>query len=104
MKNNSVSNEEDTTKQNGGETEFDENNNQSSSSLLLANLELGDTKVYEPSIRALLGTALHFCKIVDLKLISVPNRVEARGSSTRTTSSLPKLAGEGRCICTDPTR
>jgi len=26
----------------------------------LSSLELGDTKVYEPSIRALLGTASHF--------------------------------------------
>ena len=32
-----------------------------SSSLLLSSLELRDTKVYEPYIRALLGTASHFC-------------------------------------------
>jgi len=32
-----------------------------SSSLLLSSLELSDTKVYEPSIRARLGTAAHFC-------------------------------------------
>jgi len=31
------------------------------SSLLLSSLELNDTKVYEPSVRALLGTASHFC-------------------------------------------
>jgi len=31
----------------------------SSSSLLLSSLELSDTKVYEPQIRALLGTASH---------------------------------------------
>jgi len=36
----------------------------SSSSLLLSSLELSDTKVYEPSIRALLGTASHFCEVV----------------------------------------
>jgi len=30
------------------------------SSLLLSSLELSDTKVYEPQIRALLGTASHF--------------------------------------------
>ena len=27
-------------------------------------LELGDTKVYDPSIRALLGTASHYCEAV----------------------------------------
>jgi len=31
------------------------------SSLLLSSLELSDTKVYEPRIRALLGTSSHFC-------------------------------------------
>jgi len=31
-----------------------------SSSVLLSSLELSDTKVYEPEIRALLGTASHF--------------------------------------------
>ena len=37
------------------------------SSLLLSRLELSDTHVYEPKIRALLGTAAHFCKVVVLK-------------------------------------
>jgi len=32
--------------------------------VLLSSLELSDTKVYEPSIRALLGTASHFFKVV----------------------------------------
>jgi len=32
-----------------------------SSSLFLSSLELSDTKVKEPEIRALLGTASHFC-------------------------------------------
>ena len=32
-----------------------------SSFLLLSRLELSDTKVYEPYIRALLGTAAHVC-------------------------------------------
>jgi len=35
-----------------------------SSSLLLASLELSDTQVYDPSIRARLGTAAHFCEVV----------------------------------------
>ena len=41
---------------------------------LLSSLELSDTKVYDPQIRALLGTAAHFCKAVErcavLKLIT----------------------------------
>jgi len=35
----------------------------SSSSLLLSSLELSDTQVYAPSIRARLGTAEHFCEV-----------------------------------------
>jgi len=35
--------------------------------LLLSSLELSDSKVYEPQIRALLGTASHFCEVVVLK-------------------------------------
>ena len=31
-------------------------------------LELSDTQVFEPYIRALLGTASHFCKVAVLKL------------------------------------
>ena len=34
-----------------------------SSSLLLPSLELSDTDVYEPEIRAHLGTASHFCAV-----------------------------------------
>ena len=34
-----------------------------SSSLLLSSLEFSDTKVCEPEIRALLGTASHFCEL-----------------------------------------
>ena len=36
----------------------------SSFSLSLSSLELSYTKVYEPQIRALLGTASHFCEVV----------------------------------------
>jgi len=43
-----------------------------SSSLLLSSLELSDTQVYAPYIRALLGTASHFCEVVVLKLGTVP--------------------------------
>ena len=45
----------------------------SSSSLLLSSLELIDTQVYEPGIRALLGNALHFCEVVVLESRTVPN-------------------------------
>ena len=41
--------------------------------LLLSSLELSDTKVYEPQIRALLGTASRFCEVVVLKVPSSPN-------------------------------
>ena len=44
----------------------------SSSSLLLSSIELSDTQVYEPYIRARLGTASHFCEVVVLKLRPVP--------------------------------
>ena len=43
----------------------------SSSSLLLSRLELSDTQVYQPQIRARLGTAAHFCEVVGLKLRGV---------------------------------
>ena len=33
-------------------------------SCLLSRLALSDTNVYEPSIRALLGSALHLCEVV----------------------------------------
>jgi len=35
--------------------------------LILSSLELSGTKVFEPYIRALLGTASHFCEVVILK-------------------------------------
>ena len=35
---------------------------QTSSSLLLSSLELSDTKVYEPQVRASLGTTAHVCR------------------------------------------
>jgi len=34
---------------------------------LVSSLELSDTKVYEPQIRARLGTTAHFCKVGALK-------------------------------------
>ena len=43
----------------------------SSSSVLLSSLELSDTTTYEPEIRALLGTAPHFCSVIVLKLTGV---------------------------------
>ena len=56
----------------------------SPSSLLLLSLELSDTKVYEPYVRALLETASYFCEVVVLKLSGVPaTRVARRGCADR---------------------
>ena len=41
----------------------------SPSSLLLSSLELSDAQVYEPYIRARLGTAAHLCEVVVPKFI-----------------------------------
>ena len=43
------------------------------SSLLLSSLELSDTTLYESYMRALLGTASHFCEVFALKSRTVPN-------------------------------
>ena len=40
--------------------------------LLLSSLELSDTKVYGPYLRALLGPAAHFCEVVVRKLRTAP--------------------------------
>jgi len=52
-----------------------------SSSLLLSSPELGDTKVYAPEIRALLGIASHFYEAVILQLKTLPFFLES-GSMT----------------------
>ena len=39
-------------------------------------LKLGDTRVYEPQIRARLGTTSHFCEVVVLKFAMLPQVVE----------------------------
>ena len=41
--------------------------------VLPSSLELSDTKVYDPQIRALLGTASQFCEVVVLKSKTVTN-------------------------------
>ena len=65
-----------------------------SSSLLLSSLELSDTKVHEPSIRALLGTASHFCEVVVLTL-RTPQEPPGSGGRglrpDRLSSSSPRL-------------
>ena len=40
---------------------------------LLSGPELSDTKVYEPQMRALLGTTSHFCEEIVLESRTVPN-------------------------------
>jgi len=60
-----------------------------SSSVLLSSLEWSDTKVYEPEIRALLGTASHFCEVVVLKLITVPLLEAGGGCRERADGGCP---------------
>jgi len=50
------------------------------SSLLLSSLELSDTKVYKPEIRARLGTAAHFCEVVIHPIMAPTTRLSANGS------------------------
>jgi len=50
------------------------------SSWLLSILELSDTKVHEPWVRALLGTAANFCQVVVLKLRTVPGAPYCRAN------------------------
>jgi len=49
-----------------------------SSSLLLSSLELSETQVYEPGIRALLGTTSYFWPVVVLQLPSSLPRQQLR--------------------------
>ena len=55
------------------------------SSSLLSSLELSGTKIYEPYIRDLLGTAPHFCQVVVLELLwaAGANRGAARPGEAR---------------------
>ena len=53
-----------------------------SSSLFLSSLELSDTTLYEPSIRALLGTSSHFCQVAVLKLRAVPSGTDLNVRTT----------------------
>ena len=50
-------------------------------------------KVYEPKIRARLGTAAHFCEVVVLKLRTVPLGTALSGSNVIPRRSRPGLAG-----------
>jgi len=43
-------------------------------------LKLSDTRVYEPQIRARLGTTAHFCRVVVLELRAVPNWYSVGGT------------------------
>ena len=52
-----------------------------------SSLELSDTKVYEPYIRARLGTAAHFCEVVVLKLRTVPGATTSSGRWRRTATT-----------------
>jgi len=65
----------------------------SSSSLLLSSLELSDVKVYEPQIRALLGTASHFCEVVGRTIGVVSTSVKVSG---RLKLAVPSTTGVPR--------
>ena len=72
--------------------------------LLLSSLDLSDTHVYEPYMRALLGTASHFCEVVVLKSTGSPRRaVLRRGSEgqgdrgARPRLRLPRLPPRESC-------
>jgi len=62
-------------------------------------LKLSDTRVYEPQIRARLGTTAHFCEVVVLKLRAVPPPARmmrpATCSSTATSSVAPSASATG---------
>ena len=64
----------------------------SCSSSSLSSLELSDTKVHEPYIRALLGTASRFCEVVVLKLRTVPNHPTLSSQPTKPTTLFSKHA------------
>ena len=69
----------------------------SSSSLLLSSLELSDTTIYEPYMRALLGTASHFCEVVVLKLRTAPGHTWHRlllAVLARASPCLPRFIAE----------
>ena len=58
-------------------------------SLLLSSLELSDTQVVEPHMRALLGIASYFCEAVVLELRTVPSLGETtRGKKTHQFNTL----------------
>jgi len=72
----------------GGEKRPGSSNSSSSLySSLLSSLELSDTKVYEPYIRARLETAAHFCKLVSTNqaetALRESERARERESRTR---------------------
>ena len=62
-------------------------------SLLLSRRELGDTQVYEPQIRALLGTATHFCEVVVLRSRTVPNGLGFRILRLNSSGVMPGGSG-----------
>ena len=57
-------------------------------SLLLSSRKLCDTKVYEPCVRARLGTASHFCEVVVLRLRIVLGSVDPAVERSRHMSEI----------------
>ena len=75
-----------------------------SSYLLRSSLELSDTKVHEPQIRALLGTASHFCEVVFLQSKTVPNGTTLSLGILRVIRGLSEVWCFGHRTCCSMTR
>ena len=67
------------------------------SSLLLSSLELSDTTIYEPWIRALLGTASHFCEVGTFCILWSGRATRGWGRGRRGAACAIRVA---RCIST----
>ena len=70
-------------------------------SLLLSSLEMSDTTIYEPYLRALLGTASHFCEVVILKSRAV-QAAHATHCATHCTPCRPLIGAFSGWIRTPP--
>ena len=66
-------------------------------------LHLSDTRVYEPQIRARLGTTTHLCEVVVLKLRAVPGGERDQHGDRRFSSSSLLLGRDGPPACSAPT-
>ena len=75
----------------------------SSSYLLLSSLELSDTQVYEPEIRAILGTASHFCQVVVYKLLMLSVSADGDEPVLEKSEGTEIVWAEGKNVTVSPT-